>query len=323
MAQQQTEDKPQVEQVPEDTPETTSDAPVQADEQNPPTEQAVPETPDSGAEEVAKTAPDSTSATPDIAPETSGFSVSGLLDNAKELAAKVFGQIFDWLTSPAFLVMVAMVVLGYYLARLITKNLIKRVDFFREQPKDGKLLRLKKIAWQLRDLIFPAVLIVLYAAASPVLQNIPFLGQDWLVKIAQGLAVVFLLYTAIKRFIKHPLVQKAVIWIAIPAAVLKVFGWFDEFQTFLQDDATLELGNISIPAWSVANILIFGSILFWVGRISNSKGKEVIQKQESIDAGTREVFSKIFEMILFGVLFVLLMLTSAHWLCWVEPSVWV
>ena len=229
------------------------------------------------------------------------------LDDVKAIFAKILNKLLSWLTSAAFLAMIGVVILGYFLAKIIRKNLIKRVDFLREAPTEGKALRFKKIAWQLKDLVFPAILIAVYAIGSAALQNIPGLGLDWLVKIAQGLAVVFLLYTAIKRFIKHPLVQKAVIWIAIPVAVLKVFGWFDEFQTFMQDDAKLELGNISIPAWTVANILIFGSILFWVGRISNTKGKEVIQKQESIDAGTREVFTKIFEMILFGILFVLLM----------------
>ncbi|MCF6274824.1 MAG: mechanosensitive ion channel [Robiginitomaculum sp.] len=304
MAQQKTEQKPDVEQ-PQNQPSQSEVAESNPSESNLPV-QAAPESPPA---EVPANADATPPETIDITPATdgSGFSFSGVMDSVKDIAAKIGHQIWDWLTSPAFLVMVAVVILGYYLARYITKQLVKRVDFLREQPLDGKLLRVKKTAWQLRDLVFPAVLITLYAAASPALQNIPILGQDWLVKIAQGLAVVFLLYTAIKRFIKHPLIQKLVIWIAIPVAVLKVFGWFDEFQTFMQEDAKLELGNISIPAWTVANILIFGSILFWIGRISNTKGKEVIQKQESIDAGTREVFSKIFEMILFGILFVLLM----------------
>lgn len=295
MAQQQLKDKPVADTQPEAAQDLT---PTQPAPETAGTEGSTPAI-------VPKELPDKIDAAP-IA-EADGSSLSNFLEGGKEIAAQISQQIFDWLTSPAFLAMVATVFLGYYLARLLTKTLIKRVGFFRTEPKQGKALRLKKIAWQLKDLVFPAVLIALYALASPALQNVPILGQNWLVKIAQGLAVVFLLYTAIKRFIKHPLVQKIVIWIAIPTAILKVFGWYDEFQKFMQEEAKLELGNISIPAWTVANILIFGSILFWVGRISNTKGKEVIQKQESIDAGTREVFSKIFEMILFGVLFVLLM----------------
>jgi len=295
MAQQQLKDKPVAETQPEAAQDLT---PTQPPPENAGTEGTTPAI-------VPEELPDKIDATP-IA-EADGSSFSNVLEGGKEIAAQIGQQIIDWLTSPAFLAMVATVFLGYYLARIITKTLIKRVGFFRTEPKQGKALRLKKIAWQLRDLIFPAVLIALYAIASPALQTIPVLGQNWLVKIAQGLAVVFLLYTIIKRFIKHPLVQKIVIWIAIPTAILKVFGWYDEFQIFMQEEAKLELGNISIPAWTVANILIFGSILFWIGRISNTKGKEVIQKQESIDKGTREVFSKIFEMILFGVLFVLLM----------------
>lgn len=295
MAQQQLKDKPVAETQPEAAQGLT---PTQPAPENAGTEGSTPAT-------VPEELPDKIDATP-IA-EADGSAFSNVLEGGKEIAAQIGQQIFDWLASPAFLVMVATVFLGYYLARLITKNLIKRVGFFKEKPTEGKALRLKIIAWQLKDLVFPAVLIALYAIASPALQNVPILGQNWLVKIAQGLAVVFLLYTIIKRFIKHPLVQKIVIWIAIPTAILKVFGWYDEFQKFMQEEAKLELGNISIPAWTVANILIFGSILFWVGRISNTKGKEVIQKQDSIDAGTREVFSKIFEMVLFGVLFVLLM----------------
>lgn len=229
------------------------------------------------------------------------------VDKIKSAALAIWYKIMSWLTSPGFLVMVATVIIGYLIARYASRKLLVKVDFLREEPGAGKLLKLKKIGWQLRDLVFPAILIAIYAAASPALKGIPGLGMDWLVKIAQGLAVVFLLYTAIKRFITHPLVQKAVIWIAIPVAVMKVFGVYDEFQNFMQNDAKLELGNISVPAWTVINLLIFGSILFWVGRISNSKGKEVIHNQESIDKGTREVFAKIFEMILFAVLGVLLL----------------
>lgn len=185
--------------------------------------------------------------------------------------------------------------------------MLKKIEFFKDEPKEGKALKLRQIGYSLRDLVFPAVLIAIYAVCSPALKGVDILGQDWLVKIAQGLAVVFLLYTAIKRFIKHPLVQKVVTWIAIPVAVLKVFGKYDEVQIFLQEDALLELGQISIPAWTIINLLIFGAILIWIGRVSNNRGKEAIRKQDSLDVATKEVFAKIFELFVFMILFVVLM----------------
>jgi len=236
-----------------------------------------------------------------------GFSFPTSPDEFKNLAGNLGGQILDWLQSPAFLAQVGAVILGYILAKLITRTLRKKIEFFNKEPLDGKALKLRKLGYSLRDLIFPAVLIVLYAIMSPALKGIEMLGQDWLVKIAQGLAVVFLLYSTIKRFIKHPLVQKLVIWIAIPVAILKVFGKYDAFRSFLQEDALLELGEISIPAWTIINLLIFGGLLFWIGRVSNSRGKEAIRKQDSLDVATKEVFAKIFELTVFMILFLLLM----------------
>lgn len=216
------------------------------------------------------------------------------------------GQALDWLQSPPFLAQVAAVVGMVFLARILTKMLTKRVAFLNTEPVEGKWLRVTSIVYQLRNLVFPALLIALYAAVGPILRGVDMFGQDWLVRIAQGLAVVFFLYKVIKQFIAHPLVQKLVIWIAIPVAVLKVFGWFDGFMAFM-DGAAIELGTIKISAAMLARIAIFGSLLAWVGRISNDKGKKAIRSQNSIDIGTREVFAKMFEIVVFGILFMLLM----------------
>ena len=263
-----------------------------------PEEQSVPESAPNAEPVETVTPPEA---------DASGFSFPTSPDEFKEIFANIGGQILDWLQSPGFLAQVGVVFIGYLLAKFVTRTLLKKIEFLKDEPKDGKALKLRQIGYSLRDLVFPAVLIAIYAICAPALKGIELFGQDWLVKIAQGLAVVFLLYTAIKRFIKHPLVQKAVTWIAIPVAVLKVFGKYDVVQTFLQEDALLELGEISIPAWTIINLLIFGAILFWIGRISNNRGKEAIRKQDSLDVATKEVFAKIFELFVFMILFVLLM----------------
>jgi small-conductance mechanosensitive channel len=46
-------------------------------------------------------------------------------------------------------------------------------------------------------------------------------------------------------------------------------------------------------------VLIFGSILFWLGRISNNAGQKAIRNNETLDIRTRELFAKLFEIILY------------------------
>ena len=70
---------------------------------------------------------------------------------------------------------------------------------------------------------------------------------------------------------------------------------------------SFELGNIKISAYGIIRVLIFGSILFWLGRISSNAGQQIIRSQEDLDIGTREVFAKLFQIALFFIVFILLL----------------
>lgn len=114
------------------------------------------------------------------------------------------------------------------------------------------------------------------------------------------------MYAIITQFIETEPVKKFVKWVAIPIAIMHVFGWLDDVTTYL-DSIKLQMGNISISLHAIARVLIFGSVLFWLGRISNNTGKQFIRKQEKIEVGTREVFAKLFEIALYVVIFILLL----------------
>ncbi len=51
--------------------------------------------------------------------------------------------------------------------------------------------------------------------------------------------------------------------------------------------------------------VVFGSLLFWLGRVSNVTGQRVIRNQPALDTATREVVAKLFEIALFIVIFLL------------------
>ena len=132
------------------------------------------------------------------------------------------------------------------------------------------------------------------------------IGQAWLVKVSLSLAVIFMLYTIITRFVEKQLFKKLALWFILPIAVLQVFGWLDEVVAYLET-ISLQIGNFKISAYGVARVLIFGSVLFWLGRLSNSAGQQIIRNQHDLDIGTREVFAKLFQVGLFFVVFLLLL----------------
>ena len=53
--------------------------------------------------------------------------------------------------------------------------------------------------------------------------------------------------------------------------------------------------------------LVFGSLLFWLGRKSNTLGQQAIRDQQALDPGTREVFAKLFQIAVIVVIFLLLL----------------
>src|SRR5690606_17535416 len=91
----------------------------------------------------------------------------------------------------------------------------------------------------------------------------------WLVRVSQSLAVVFLLYTIITRFIGDWLITSLLKWIGIPLATLHVFGWLDELTGYL-DSLSFRVGNIQLSVYDIGRTLVFGIILFWLCRISDN-----------------------------------------------------
>ena len=82
---------------------------TQEQQETPPQDEAVPESADAQTPPQDVPAPDTA---PEVAPQAgdgveaaSGFQASDILDKVKDAALKIWAQIVEWLTSPAFLVM--------------------------------------------------------------------------------------------------------------------------------------------------------------------------------------------------------------------------
>jgi small-conductance mechanosensitive channel len=186
----------------------------------------------------------------------------------------------------------------------LSRWLVSKILLLREEPSEGIFLKLWRFAFSCRDLLFPILTVAIMAIAVTVCDAA--VQTSWLVRLAQSVAVVLLLYAAINRFVSHPIVNAACRWIGIPVAALQVFGYLDETTAWL-DTIAFSAGNIRISAFALIKAAVFGGILFWLGRMSTSAGQKVIREQQAIDIQTRELVAKFFEIAIFFIVAILLL----------------
>jgi len=210
----------------------------------------------------------------------------------------------EWSTSPEFYAQCGLIFLSILLAFTVALTLKNYFPILRDEPQEGKLLKFRRIIYQIGDLLFPLLNIVLLGFAADVSKEL--FEKSWLVKVGQSLAVVFMLYSIINRLISNNFIRRLVIWTAIPIALLQIFGWLHDVTNYL-DSIAIEIGNIRISANGIARVIIFGFVLFWLGKVFNQFGQQLIRSQEDLELGTREVFAKLFQVTLAVIIFLLLL----------------
>ncbi len=226
------------------------------------------------------------------------------LETIQSGTERFFQQAIEWAQSPEFYAQCAMIAGAVFVAFLISKILGRYFKRPEQPPEAGTMSTWRAGIYKFKNILFPLVSVLLLGITAGISDAVA--QQSWLVRIAQGLAVVALIYVFISRFIQQPIVRKFAKWILIPIAILYVFGWLDNVIAYL-DAIKFQVGNITVSLYGIFRVLIFGSILFWLGRVSNDTGKQFIRRQEKLEVGTREVFAKLFEIILFLLIFILLL----------------
>ncbi|MDH7796198.1 MULTISPECIES: mechanosensitive ion channel domain-containing protein [unclassified Beijerinckia] len=225
-------------------------------------------------------------------------------ETLRQQASTALQTALQWLVSPQFYAQIGAIIVALAIAYFVAQKVRSRSGLFSSAPDDGPMLRLRQWLFTCRDLLFPVFTVLALAIAAELVQSA--VGAAWLVRIAQGLAVVGVLYTAINRFITHPIINSLARWIGIPIAALYVFGVLGAVVGYL-DSISLEVGNIRLSVYTMAKALLAAAILFWLGRASNDAGQKVIRKQEAFDIPTRELLAKAFQIALFLLIFVLLL----------------
>lgn len=226
------------------------------------------------------------------------------ISNITSTLDMVLGRLIEGASSPQFYYQCGFIIVAVSLAYGVSALLKRNLRILNEAPRPGRLFRLRKNIHSMGVILFPVLNVFFLILVDQLSTN--FLQKIWLIKITESIAIVFLLYMIIVQFVKTRLIKSMIKWVIIPIALLQVFGWLDEVTTYL-DTISLEIGNIRVSAYGIARLIIFGMILFWLGRISNNVGQQIIRNQDELEIGTREVLAKLFQVSLFVIIFILLL----------------
>ena len=226
------------------------------------------------------------------------------LERINQIATEFIEKANNAISQPETYTQLGMIVVIYVVSFLLAGRIKHYAPFLNARDADPAAHPLRKFAGKLGNLVFPLLAILLLRISVEVSQIA--LDQGWLVQTALTVAILLLFNSIVNDFISNLVVARIFKWLGMPLLFLHLLGLLSGLIEILES-MSISIGNIEISAYGIARVAIFGSLLFWLGRVSSKTGRELITKQENLDIRTREVAAKLFEVGIFFVIFLLLL----------------
>ncbi|MDF1677712.1 MAG: mechanosensitive ion channel [Legionellaceae bacterium] len=202
-------------------------------------------------------------------------------------------SLFVLATDSSFYTQVKLLGVGFImslvLSLIIKKALFLSIDRFKNKLKASTV----KFLNELRPYLF-FVIFILSLIIGEAFLNIAS-ETSWLVHLAQVITVLIIINLYFTKQLSNRLQLKFARLFILPLAWLFFMGWLDDIA-FVLEKYSFTIGNIKITLKGVFKVLIFGTLLYWLSKVSNSKGKTIIRRQQNLDAKTKEIFIKLFEV---------------------------
>jgi small-conductance mechanosensitive channel len=225
-------------------------------------------------------------------------------ENYKQASIDLAEQILAVLLQTQTYAQLALVLVVFGITFFITTYIRKFVPLFADAPANAPLKPLRRLTGKLGVLIFPLLTILVLSFAVEL--SAQFIGAFWLVRTALFVAMMLVFRSLIRDYVKNDFIAFVFRWIGQPLLFLHLLNVLQPIIAILEG-MKISVGNIDISAYGVVRVALFGSLLFWLGRVSNSTGQEIIRRQEKLDFRTREVAAKLFEVAIFVLIFLLLL----------------
>lgn len=222
----------------------------------------------------------------------------------QQILANITNRASDLLLQPESYIQLMVVLTIYGLSYFATSKVRRLVPVLTPVSADSSPHPLRKLTATLGNLLFPLLTILILSFA--VEASAKLLKQSWMVNIALVVAMLLAYHELIRDHVKNEFIAFIFRWVGMPLLFLHLVDLLEPIIAILES-MKVTIGNIEVSAYGVIRVLLFGSLLFWLGRVSNNTGQEIIRRQDKLDFRTREVAAKLFEVSIFVVIGLLLL----------------
>lgn len=158
----------------------------------------------------------------------------------------------------------------------------------------------KRLA-RLSRMIAPVIALVLLVPVLRIAASV--WGDNEVSEIAFRLSTVWFFWTMIYSLISSPLVRSIGLWVLVPAAVLHAFDELHGIIAML-DSASVEIGSVTITAYTGAKAVVFFIIVFWIANTLSQIGADYIRARRTLNISTKELLIKLFDIVLYIITFI-------------------
>lgn len=229
-----------------------------------------------------------------------------MLETVQGYANDGWAFALDWVTRPAAWSQFALLLVAYIAARIISARLVPLLDraLTPAEGATGVLATIRRFFLPFVALTMPLLAWALTSTGEALVRSM--FGTGAMIAFGKNLFLVLAARIFVRDIITDGFLSLLGRFVLLPALVLNLFGLLGLVIGYL-NGLTIDLGNISFSAMSLVRGVISGSLLFWLGRWSNSHSEGFIKTREELRPATRELAIKASQIVIFGAAFLLLM----------------
>jgi len=230
--------------------------------------------------------------------------------SVKDQALSYLQQGYDfaiqWLTGAAAWSQFGLLVVAFLAAYYLHKKISPTIEALLNPDKEntGLFAHGSRFGLLFLPLLLPLLAYAFTAVGEQITRSI--FGSGAVIAFGKRLFILLAARILVQDVIYSPFLKILGKYILLPLAVIYALGLLDPSTTLLAD-TNISIGNISFSLLAIARGVIFGGVIFWLGRWSNDRGAEYIRAQKDLRIPTRELATKAFELLIFGGCFLLLM----------------